>query len=204
MSEARIGRIVVAALHEALADHLPLRLEFYESYLRPMGMRAGTIGVAPFTAALSFLRTEGHAYEPVVRAAGGLAGDWAFAELPAIRRALLRRLPRAWRERVAMKLAARLAGMTVRGARGRLAGRRGERSLVITGSPFCGTRQRPDAPLCGFYAAALQRFFELLDVASGADVVACRATGAEACVVRVTAAATVPVGPHAPHGRVLS
>ncbi len=193
MSEARIGRIVVAALHQALADHLPLRLEFYETYLRPSGMRAGTIGVASFSAALSFLRAEGQAYDPVVRAAGHHAAEWVFATLPAIHRAWLRRLPGAWRTRSALKLTARLTAMTVRGARGRITGSRGHRRLVVEGSPFCGTRLRPDTPLCGFYAAALQRFFDLLAVTASADAVQCRATGAEACVVEVAAVDPVAV-----------
>lgn len=195
---------MVAALHEALADHVPLRLEFYETYLRPMGMRAGTIGVASFTAALSFLRTEGQAYEPVVRAAGGLAAEWMFAAQPAMRRVFLRHLPHGLRVRAAMKLAARLAHMTVVSARGQLAGPRSDRRLLIAGSPFCGTRQRSDVPLCGFYAAALQRFFELLDVAATADPVECRATGAESCVLRVTTVAPVPVATSHHPGRLLS
>ena len=31
MSEPRIGRVLVASLHQAIADLLPTRLEFYES-----------------------------------------------------------------------------------------------------------------------------------------------------------------------------
>jgi len=169
-----------------------------------MGMRAGTIGVASFTAALSFLRAEGEAYEPVVRTAGRLAADWTFEGLPAVRRALLRRLPRNWRARAAMRLTAKLVVMTLHGARGRVAGRRGRRELVITGSPFCGTRHRQDAPLCGFYAAALQRFFDLLDVPEAAESVRCRAAGEEACVVAVNPLATVPIATHDASGRLLS
>lgn len=199
MSEARIGRIAVGALHEALSDHLPLRVEFYESYLRPMGMRAGTIGLASFTAALSFLRNEGDAYEPVVRRAGTLAADWLFAGLPAPKRFFLRYLPRARRARSAMALTAHLAGLSVRGARGRVLDRRGRREVVIVGSPFCATRQRADAPLCGFYAAALQRFMERLEVPAGADLVRCRAVGDEVCVVGVTAADHAEVEGTPPH-----
>ena len=63
MGESRIGRVVVASLHQALADHLPTRLEFYESYLRPLRMRAGAVGVASFSAALSFLKHEDAAWD---------------------------------------------------------------------------------------------------------------------------------------------
>ena len=118
MTEARIGRVVVASLHEALAHQVPLRLEFYETYLRPMGMRAGTIGAASFTAALSFLRREpGGAYGPVVQQAGALAAEWTFANVPALRRTLWSRFPLGVRRRWALRLTARLVdGTHARGA----------------------------------------------------------------------------------------
>src|SRR5262249_8459046 len=39
MSEARIGRVLVASLHQAIADLLPTRLEFYENWLNVAGLR---------------------------------------------------------------------------------------------------------------------------------------------------------------------
>jgi len=45
MSDARIGRVVVASLHQAIADALPTRLEFYESWLSAAGLRAGTVWI---------------------------------------------------------------------------------------------------------------------------------------------------------------
>ena len=62
MSEVRIGRILVASLHQAIADLLPTRLEFYENWLNSAGLREGTVGLAAISAVLSFLRTEGEAY----------------------------------------------------------------------------------------------------------------------------------------------
>ena len=38
MREPRIGRLVIAALHQAIAEALPLRLEFYENWLKPLGL----------------------------------------------------------------------------------------------------------------------------------------------------------------------
>ena len=60
MREPRIGRLVIAALHQAIAEALPLRLEFYENWLKPLGLlkEGKHIGPAPFSAALSFLRRE--------------------------------------------------------------------------------------------------------------------------------------------------
>ena len=37
MSESRIGRVLVASLHQAIADLLPTRLEFYENWLNVPG-----------------------------------------------------------------------------------------------------------------------------------------------------------------------
>ena len=191
MTEARIGRVVVASLHEALAHQLPLRIEFYETYLRPMGMRAGTIGAASFTAALSFLRREPDgAYDPVVQQAGALAAEWTFANVPALRRTLWSRFPLGVRRRWALRLTARLVDGTMRGARGRILGPRSSPKLAITGSPFCDLRQHADTPMCGFYAAAMRYFFETLDVPSGVDVVACHASGAAQCELAVVPALT--------------
>ena len=78
MSEARIGRVLVASLHQAIADLLPTRLEFYENWLNVAGLREGTIGLAPLTAVLSFLRTEGHAYNLITARAGEYAAAWTF------------------------------------------------------------------------------------------------------------------------------
>ena len=52
MSEARIDRLLAAALHQAIADLLPMRLDFYESYLRPRGWREDAVNLAPVTAVL--------------------------------------------------------------------------------------------------------------------------------------------------------
>ena len=79
MREPRIGRLVIAALHQAIAEALPLRLEFYENWLKPLGLlREGKhIGPAPFSAALSFLRREDVGlYDSITGRAGVLAADW--------------------------------------------------------------------------------------------------------------------------------
>ena len=38
MSEPRIGRVLVASLHQAIADVLPTRLEFYENWINVNGL----------------------------------------------------------------------------------------------------------------------------------------------------------------------
>jgi hypothetical protein len=84
MSEPRIGRVLVASLHQAIADVLPFRLEFYENWLNPNGLREGTIGLAPLSAVLSFLRAEGRAYDEISTKAGEYAAEWTVRGLPAM------------------------------------------------------------------------------------------------------------------------
>jgi hypothetical protein len=72
MTPARVGRLLAACLHQAIGDVLPERLEFYEFWLSSEGLRDGSIGLAPISAVLGFLRTE-DAYQQVTTQAGRLA-----------------------------------------------------------------------------------------------------------------------------------
>ena len=88
MKEATIGRVLVASLHQGIADILPTRLGFYENWLNAEGLREGTIGLAPLYAVLSFLRQEGEAYNIITTRAGEYAAEWTVQSLPPPRRAL--------------------------------------------------------------------------------------------------------------------
>ena len=112
MSEARIGRVLVASLHQAIADLLPTRLEFYENWLNVAGLREGTIGLAPLTAVLSFLRTEGHAYGLITSRAGEYAAAWTFENVPALKVRVIRALPAGLRARAALGTARALVRAT--------------------------------------------------------------------------------------------
>ncbi len=84
--DARIGRVLVASLHQAIGDVLPDRLEFYENWLTVPGLREGTIGLAPLSAVLSFLRLEGEAYNRTTARAGEYAADWTVSNMSALER----------------------------------------------------------------------------------------------------------------------
>lgn len=191
MSEARIGRLVSAALHQALADQLPDRLEFYEDYLPPRRLRAGTIGLASFSAALSFLRRERGCYEPVMRRAGEYAARWIWDDTSRLRQAWWRRLPLAWRMRIALRLAGRLVGSTVRGSRASASVKKGHGRLEIRGSAFCDVRDRAPSPLCDFYGAAVATFCEQLQIDARVALGACHAMGDPRCRVEV---GPLPIG----------
>jgi hypothetical protein len=185
MAEAGIGRILVASLHQGIADLLPSRLEFYENWLNPTGLRNGTIGLAPLLAVLSFLRRENDAYALVTDRAGEYAAEWTVGDMSRMRRWLIRRLPAGLRAQTAMKVGSRLIQRSYAGSRtsGRI--RRGAGSLTVRGSIFCGVRDHPVEPLCRFYATAVARVFLLFNLQAQARVTECRAIGDSACVVAI-------------------
>lgn len=186
MSEPRVGRVLVASLHQAIADLLPTRLEFYENWLNVSGLREGTIGLAPLSAVLSFLRTEGPAYGIITVRAGEYAGDWTVNTLTPLERRIIRSLPAPLRARAALRVARMLVRSTYPGSRAiiRLRGRTA--SVDLRGSLFCEVREASSLPLCGFYAAAIGRVMQLFEMHADATVAECRAGGGrKGCLLSV-------------------
>jgi len=177
MSEARIGRVLVASLHQAIADVLPMRLEFYENWLNSAGLREGTIGLAPLSAVLSFLRQEGPAYAEITNRAGVYAAEWTVRSLPAMERRLINVLPVSLRARAALRAGRMLVRNTYPGSRALMKFKKGEASVDLRGSLFCEVREASALPLCGFYAAALGRVLQLFSIDAQLQVVECRASG---------------------------
>ncbi len=71
MRDPGVGRVLLASLHQGIADILPTRLGFYESWLHAKGLRDGTIDLAPLYAVMSFLRQEGDvSYRKITTSAG--------------------------------------------------------------------------------------------------------------------------------------
>ena len=177
MSEPRIGRVLVASLHQAIAEVLPDRLEFYENWLNPIGLREGRIGLAPLSAVLSFLRTEGEPYAAITHRAGRHAAEWAIAELPVIERRMIALLPRGLRARAALRAAGHIVRKTYPGSRAIVKVRRGTASVDLRGSLFCEVREAVPEPLCGFYAALAGRVLEHFRVPAAVALAECRASG---------------------------
>jgi bacteriochlorophyll 4-vinyl reductase len=187
MSEPRIGRVLVASLHQAIADILPARLEFYENWLNVNGLREGTIGLAPLSAVLSFLRAEGPAYGEITSKAGEYAAEWTVRGLPGIERRLIGALPAPLRLRASLRTARSLVRATYPGSRAIVRVRRNAASIDLRGSLFCEVREASVLPLCGFYAAAIARVMQLFSVPAEAQVVECRASGARrGCALAIT------------------
>ncbi len=154
-----------------------MRLEFYENWLNAAGLREGTIGLAPLSAVLSFLRSEGDAYNQITARAGEYAADWTVSTMPSLRRRTLRALPAPLRARFALRTARGLVRATYPGSRAIVHLKRRTASVDLRGSLFCEVREASVLPLCGFYAAAIARVLELFALRADARVNECRAAG---------------------------
>ena len=185
MIEAGIGRLLVASLRQGIADLLPTRLEFYEAWLNPAGLRDGKIGLAPLAAVLSFLRMEGEPYRLVTARAGEYTSEWTVADMPAYRRAIIRAAPPRVRVHLVMREARAMIRRTYRGSRATVRWNKGRGAVDIRGSIFCEVRDRVEKPLCEYYASAIRRLMYLfnLDVEVGTEQ--CRATGGGQCTMTV-------------------
>ena len=185
MREAGIGRVLVASLHQAIADILPTRLAFYENWLHAEGLREGTIGLAPLYAVLSFLRQEGDAYQLITTRAGEYAAEWTVQSMPSAKRWLIKISPEWLRSRALLRMARTLVRSSYQGSRAISRLRRGTASVDVRASIFCTVREPVPSPLCGFYAAAFTRLMVLFNIGAHTEVVACRGTGEPSCVLKV-------------------
>ena len=192
MSEGGIGRVLVASLHQGIADILPTRLGFYENWLNAEGLREGTIGLAPLYAVLSFLRQEGEAYKLITTRAGEYAADWTVQSMPPFQRAMIKAAPVWLRSRILLRMARGLVRSSYKGSRAISRLRRGTARVDLRASVFCTVRARVPHPLCGFYAAAFTRLLALFDIGASTEVVACRGTGEASCVLNVSMTGAQP------------
>lgn len=188
MKDARIGRVLVASLHQGIADILPDRLAFYENWLDARGLRQGTIGLAPITAVLSFLRQEGEAYGIITTRAGQYADEWTIESLSALQRASIKAAPRWLRSRLLLRIARQIVRSSYRDSRAIARFRHGNAEIDVRASIFCAVREPVASPLCGFYAAVVQRLLDMFNIGARTEVVTCRGTGEPRCLLQVALA----------------
>jgi hypothetical protein len=185
MRDAGIGRVLVASLHQGISDVLPTRLGFYENWLHAEGLRGGTIGLGPVTAVLSFLRQEGDAYDIITERAGEYAAQWTFETMSVFQRSMINGAPEWLRARLLLRVARRLVTDCYPVSRAAAHIRSGTARISVRDSIFCSVRDRVQHPLCRFYAAMYSRLFTLFHLEYPAIVVACRATGEQACTLTI-------------------
>ena len=158
MVDAGIGRLLISSLHQGIADISPNRLEFYENWLSPAGMRDGRIGLAPLGAVLSFLyREETPANDQIVIRAGRYAADWTFEDLSKARRWVIRRLPPTMRARAALSLSKKLVLATVSESKVKTQLNGTSAAIDINSALFDQLRHPATIPMRAFYASAVER-----------------------------------------------
>jgi hypothetical protein len=158
MIDAGIGRLLISSLHQGIADVSPNRLEFYENWLSPTGMRDGRIGLAPLGAVLSFVhREEPPANNQIVARAGRYAADWTFADVSSFRRWYVRRLPMSLRARAALGFGKRLIFATVRQSKVTTRFKGSSAGIDIRSALFDQLRDPATIPMRVFYASAIER-----------------------------------------------
>ena len=97
---------------------LPDRLEFYENWLNPQGLRDGTIGLAPLQRRAQLPAHEGDAYEAVTRRAGEYAARLDGRRAARVATAgLLALLPRFAAPRARLRVARNLVHAAYTGSR---------------------------------------------------------------------------------------
>jgi hypothetical protein len=184
MTDASVGRLLVASLHQGIQDVLPTRLDFYESWLNPAGLRDGRIGLAPMAAVLSFLRQEGAPYDEIAGRAGEYTAEWMVQAMSPLERRFASSLPPRLRLWYVMRLARRLVRHTYAGSRAIIRWRAGGVGAVdLRGSLFCQVRAPTAQPLCAFYVAAIRRLTALFQLDLHVQTDGCRATGAPRCMI---------------------
>lgn len=183
-----VGRLLVASLHQSIADLLPLRLPFYEHWLNEGGFRDGGIGLPPFSAVLSFLRQEGPAYDAVTAKAGEYAADWMLESTSTIGRSSVRALPPWLQARLAVRLVKALVTRSYGRSRAFWSIRGGVAHIRVGQSVFCSVRAPTATPLCTFYAAASTRVLGAYGFRSSAAIVSCRGRGESTCELTIPVA----------------
>ena len=160
MVDAGIGRLLISSLHQGIADISPSRLDFYENWLSPSGMRDGRIGLAPLGAVLSFVHREvPPANDQIATRAGVCAADWTYQELSRLRRWYIHRLPLGLRACAAMGVGKWLVLATVRQSKVKRQFQGAAGLVEIESALFNQLRDPATVPMRGFYAAAFQRLF---------------------------------------------
>jgi hypothetical protein len=192
MTEARVGRLLAACLHQAILDVLPQRQDYYEEWLRPDGLREGKIGLGPITAVIGFLRTERDAYDRVMARAGHLAAEWTVDSLPSLRRKITHALPRWLRVRAAARISAGIVRDVLSTSEASARVRRRQIRLDVTDSLFCSVRDRQVMPLCAFYAAVTSGVLARLGLPSHARIDRCRAMAGGTCLIVTDISAAAP------------
>ena len=177
----------MASLHQGIADLLPTRLEFYESWLNPPGCATAASAWRRWRRCSASCARKGEPYQLIAARAGEYTAEWSGGRPAGVQaRRSSGAAPPRLRVHLVMRLARRwCAAPTAAAARSSAGARAGARSTSAGRfSARCAIASRQ--PLCEFYASALRRLMQLfsLDVEVGPEQ--CRATGAGQCLMVIS------------------
>lgn len=175
-----------------------MRLSFYESWLTPEGLRDGSIGLAPLSAVLSFLRQEGDVYAEVTRRAGEYAAEWTAMPGSSSSRRLVRWLPGFARRRMLLRKASAVVRMSYAGNDARWRIHRSAARVELRRSVFCDVRVPVGRSLCVFYAAVFARTMSIFGQPATVTVQSCRGSGDSECLLAIAFARRGAARPEAP------
>jgi hypothetical protein len=165
MVDAGIGRLLIASLHQGIADVSPTRLDFYENWLSPTGLRDGRMGLAPLGAVLSFLQREEPPADRVIPVhAGACAATWAYDGMSALRKSLIKRLPLGLRTRAALGLGRALVAETIGRSKIVVRLQQGRGTIEIRSALFEYLREPSSTPMRFYYASAYTECLKLCEV----------------------------------------
>ncbi len=168
MSEPRIGRVLVASLHQAIADVLPTRLEFYENWLNVSGLREGTIGLAPLSAVLELPAHRGDGVQPDHGTRRRVRRRVDGQRPSPLERRVIRALPAALRTRAALRTARALVRDDLPGlARHRSAAARDGVGRSARIAVLRGSRDVYSSAYAGSTPSAIARVLQLFDLPRG-------------------------------------
>ena len=187
MIGVEIGRVLVASMHQAIADELPTRVDFYDHWLGGQRMRDGSVGLAPMTAVLGFLRAEGLPYHDLMTRAGRYAADWTVDSMSATKRRMLLAMPRWWRVRSVLGMAARTTRAGYEPTKVTVRVRRSRATFEVRNSLFCRVREAQAAPLCDFHAALIVQLLNRFNLPSTVQIQHCTGTEGALCLVTIDA-----------------
>ena len=145
----------------------------------------GAVGLAPMTAVMGFLRAEGAPYHAVMGRAGRFAADWTCEAMPAFRRRMLMALPRWWRSRRVLAIAAAAIRQGYGASRATVRVRRGTARIEIKHSLFCRVREPLAVPQCDFHAAMVMGLLSSFGLPGTFEIERCTGSGDGACVISV-------------------
>jgi hypothetical protein len=190
MVDAGIGRLLIASLHQGIAEVSPTRLDFYEEWLSPTGLRDGRMGLAPLGAVLSFLQREAApANHDIPIRAGTCAAAWVHDGYSPTRKALAGRLPAVWRARSALAMGRTVMVESMGASRVRTRLRRGHAAIEIRSALFDYLREPAAVPMRRFCGAAYAESLRLYGLDGTVDV----DDAGPACRLAITVGGSRPV-----------